>query len=388
MTDPKWFSFSHARLVFFRTLLALLVLATGAPVFAQLSEDLESIEVTETPEDVEAYWTPERMAAAEPTEIVEPAEIPGDLSIGPDGPPYFIEPTEATQEETIVFPAPFEAEPMPPDAEDVRPPLKRRRGGERVRPTTLPAGIAPWVYSRYSVFPAGTERVYPYATVGKIFYTRPDGRNFVCSGASITAWNRSVVWTAGHCVFTRGLGWHRNVLFVPARRNFGNPFGVWTGRSMITTRNWVVNGWLEMDYGAIIVNRGGPMRNRCLNTAVGGLGMAINLPRVQHWHALGYPAAPPFTGEIQQVCTAALAGTERPTGGNPPTNGIGCDQNGGTSGGPWIVDFFERAVPGTNRVNSNSSYIRPGRQRLFGPYFNNNTLLLYNNAARTPVPGC
>jgi V8-like Glu-specific endopeptidase len=50
---------------------------------------------------------------------------------------------------------------------------------------------------------------YPYRTVGKVFFTKDDGRRFSCSAAVIASENRSVVWTAGHCVAEQGEeDWH------------------------------------------------------------------------------------------------------------------------------------------------------------------------------------
>ncbi|HYX23780.1 MAG TPA: hypothetical protein VFC23_06475, partial [Thermoanaerobaculia bacterium] len=379
MTDSKRFSRPSTLLRLLPPLAILLALSVGATAFSQSSKPTDpTLTVpSETQADVEAYWTSSQMASAVPAEVDNVPEAPADPSVGPDGPPAFIDPTQGSGPDPICTtptPTPTPTTGATPAATPtvtfpVRGPAGRHPGispkatsVDELQPNFQPAGVAPWVYSRYSVFPAGVERAYPYSTVGKIFFTRADGKNFVCSGSSITAGNHSVVWTAGHCLFTRGFGWNRNVLFVPARRNGANPFGVWTARQLVSTVGWVVNGLLEYDWGAFTVNRGGIGGAQCLSTTVGGLGMAVNLPRVQHWHDFGYPAQPPFNGEIPQVCTATFAGAERPTGGlaDPPTNGIGCDQNGGASGGPWVVDFFERAAPGTNRVNSNNSYIHPG----------------------------
>ncbi len=65
---------------------------------------------------------------------------------------------------------------------------------------------------------------------GKVFFTIPSGPeagDYVCSRTALNSRNRSVVWTAGHCVFdTDGRVFATNWVFVPgfsarARRSAG-----------------------------------------------------------------------------------------------------------------------------------------------------------------------
>ena len=63
---------------------------------------------------------------------------------------------------------------------------------------------------------------------------------------------------------------------------------------------------------------------------------------------------------------------DQPTGNaavDPATIGVGCDQTGGTSGGPWLVNFSGFAGL-TNLVNGNNSYKYNNLPlNLYGPYF-------------------
>lgn len=83
---------------------------------------------------------------------------------------------------------------------------------------------------------------YPYRTVGKVFFTK-DEREYSCSASVIASENRSVVWTAGHCVAERGNeDWHDNWIFVPAYENTNAPLGKWAARVKATIVGWYSNG--------------------------------------------------------------------------------------------------------------------------------------------------
>lgn len=259
-------------------------------------------------------------------------------------------------------------------------------------------GTTPFSYTRYRLFPDNNTlaTTFPYRTVGKMFFTIPGQGNYVCSASSLNSSNRSVVWTAGHCVYSPGVGWHTNVVFVPARRAGANPYGVWTANQTWTLGGWL-SGFLEYDMGALVMNRGGTS-NLHIGNAVGWLGFVADAARQQHWHISGYPAAPrdlastppgaQFDGEHLELCAAAWATNDRGANG-PPTMGVGCDQTGGTSGGPWTLDFS--GVGGaTNLLNSNASYRYvggpPNNLRLYGPYFTTGAINLRNAAQSVPIP--
>jgi hypothetical protein len=235
--------------------------------------------------------------------------------------------------------------------------------------------------------------------VGKLFFTVPGVGDFVCSGSSVNSANRSVVWTAGHCVYSPGVGFHTNFLFVPARRVGANPIGGWTATQAITLLGWAA-GLFEYDHGALVTAPGG-LTGRCLNDEAGFLGFLANVARTQNWHMAGYPAAPralahtppgpQFDGEHQEICEATWAADDLPTGGagDPPTVGAGCDQTGGTSGGPWTLDYSGFGGL-TNLINGNNSYRYTGPNppedlKLFSPYFTTGAINVRAAAQAVPV---
>jgi V8-like Glu-specific endopeptidase len=372
-------------------LLAAALILAAAPAAAADPDDVVHEEADSSREDAEAFWTEERIQEARPMPMpdVSPAEAAAQLQAkGRTASGTLLAPSLRPGETLIPF--------RPDDAAS--------------GPTLAPKwGTAPWVYSRYRLFPdnVATYTTYPYRTVGKLFFQIPGVGLFVCSASVVTAQNLSTVWTAGHCVYspppgTGGyVGFHTNFMFMPARRTGFNPLGVWTHRVAATTIGWQF-GLLEYDHGVLVMNRGG-LANLHVGSVTGSLGFLTGVKDFQHFHAIGYPQAPrnlattqpglQFNGEFQEICTATWAASDLPTGGpgDPPTLGIGCDQTGGTSGGPWVINFSGFQNAQNNLLNGNSSYRYtgpnpPANLRLFGPHFGTAASVLWNFAQSFPVP--
>jgi hypothetical protein len=208
---------------------------------------------------------------------------------------------------------------------------------------------------------------YPASTHGKVFFTL-NGSNYVCSGTALNSSNRSVVWTAGHCLNEGPGAFATNFAFVPAYRDGSRPFGTWTARTLMTTSAWANGGDFSYDVGAAVMNTSG---GSALTDVVGGRGISFNYNRNQFYTSFGYPAAPPFNGERLFTCESSLI-TSDPSA-SPPTMGIDCDMTGGSSGGGWIV--------GNNvySVNSYGYLNQPGV--MYGPYQDSVAQGLYNQAS-------
>jgi hypothetical protein len=207
----------------------------------------------------------------------------------------------------------------------------------------------------------------PTSTNGKVFFT-DDGLNYVCSGTALLSGNKSVVWTAGHCVHDGSNNFHTNWQFVPAYLDGSAPYGVWTARRLLTTSGWASGEDFSFDNGAAVVNANG---GQALTDVVGGRNPSFNSARNQNYAAHGYPAAPPFNGERLYVCNSPLIYDD--TSANPPTMGIDCNMTGGSSGGGWI------AGGGVASVNSYGYTTLPNV--MFGPYQGSVSQSLYTQAA-------
>jgi hypothetical protein len=207
----------------------------------------------------------------------------------------------------------------------------------------------------------------PTRTNGKVFFS-DDGLNYVCSGTALLSGNKSVVWTAGHCVHDGAAGFHTNWTFVPAYADGSRPYGTWTARTLLTTSGWANSGDFSYDNGAAVVSLNG---GSALTDVVGGRNIAFHYQRRQPYAAQGYPAAPPFDGQRLWVCNSPLRYND--TSANPATMGIDCDMTGGSSGGGWIANDAVASV--------NSYGYRTLRNVMFGPYQGSVAQSLYTQAA-------
>ena len=170
--------------------LVVLLLTYGVLAGAAEARKVESQRVTQSRDDVVAYWTAERMRDATPAE-----RKLKDFAKGSGGKP-------------------------------------------------APAGAATEVPSPY----AGLT-----ATNGKVFFT-DNGVNYVCSGTALASGNESVVWTAGHCVNEGPGDNFTNWAFVPAYRDGARPYGTWAASSLHTTTAWASQGAHGYDLGAARVS--------------------------------------------------------------------------------------------------------------------------------------
>lgn len=207
----------------------------------------------------------------------------------------------------------------------------------------------------------------PTSTNGKVFFT-DDGLNYVCSGTALLSGNKSVVWTAGHCVHDGATNFHTNWTFVPAYADGSRPYGTWTARTLLTTSGWASGGDFSFDNGAAVVSLNA---GSALTDVVGGRNPAFDYARNQQYAAHGYPAGPPFNGQRLWVCDSPLVYDD--TSANPPTMGINCDMTGGSSGGGWIA--------GGSVASVNSYGYASLRNVMFGPYQGSVSQSLYTQAA-------
>jgi hypothetical protein len=238
-----------------------------------------------------------------------------------------------------------------------------RRGVRQQRPATRPLSLP-------SLGSAWTRGGKVTQTAGRVFFTF-QGRNASCSGDAVTSDNKSTVITAGHCVKLEG-AWHTNWVFVPGYDDGDRPYGTWTARLTLTTPQWDAGEDLSYDVGAAVVNT---LDGRPLVDVAGGQGIAFNQARRQRMHAFGYPAEPPYDGTTLTYCSG-------PTINDPLLStgiGMGCTMTGGSSGGPWFLNFDEASGTGIqNSVNSFKYTFLP--THMFGPYFGADAQNLYGTA--------
>jgi V8-like Glu-specific endopeptidase len=204
---------------------------------------------------------------------------------------------------------------------------------------------------------------YPHKTVGRVFFSS-GGYNYSCSGSSIGG--RAVI-TAGHCVSDGASHWHTNWTFTPAYKSGAAPYGVWSAFYLTTFAAWHTGEELGRDVGFAAVSDKNALK---LSQTVGYLGFAYGGSRVRHWNTFGYPAGSPYNGASMVNTEASYSKTD--TAPNPDTTGIGTNQTGGCSGGPWIYTYKPATTGACNYANGVNSYvyISPAEPyRIYSPYF-------------------
>jgi V8-like Glu-specific endopeptidase len=315
------------------TLVGLLSAAAGAAAEPVVTR-------TRAGEDVRAFWTAQRLRDARPLPVPEVAAV-ADLSM--EVTTFADVPAQDAVGEAVGggLPLPgLELAPVrlfaPADVAHVE---------EAIGWIGEPAsGTANGYFTSSRLVPVTADRIYPYRTVGKLFFTIPGQGNFFCSGAAI---GRRLVATAGQCVH-RGSGgsngFYSNFLFVPAFRDGVAPFGSWPWAYAVAPTTWTQgNGKLPnaADYAIIEVQDltiNGAVRR--LGDVVGFLGTQTQKLRPNHAHILAYASNFDAANKLHQVTAQSLRAAAN--------NNVeyGSDLRGGSAGGPVIQDFG----PGANLV--------------------------------------
>ncbi len=317
----------------------------------------------------EAFWTEKRLRQAEdnPVQLPKvPAKDDSSEPPEPQGPPTSV-PDAGPAKPLDPAPAPKSlGAPPNRDAE----PLSLS-GGAPPAPEE-PQGAAGADDPDYELYEFSDESTDPLRLHGKLFMDTGQGFS-VCSGTLVNAPNKSLVVTAGHCVFgANGEGWVKRVVFVPGYRNGVAPYGVWPAQHVVSSAGWVNSfNWNEdVAYlGLFRDDQGQTIQDR-----LGARGILFNYDPAQYWADFGYPAAPPFDGEREYMCDSYTTGYSDISGVGPANIVIGCNMTGGCSGGGWIVT----GVNGTQVGAVNSNRLANEPEKLRGAYFGTVAETIFN----------
>jgi V8-like Glu-specific endopeptidase len=277
--------------------------ATTASAKPAAAADAVAISSTQSPQQVSAYWTPQRKAQATPPKLAEP-----------------------TAAQLLQMAASAQASRKPAQAAPGGNPQASLAGVG-----TAAAGVNAVnanVWSPHGVMPA--------RTIGKLFYTEDNGSSGYCTASVINADNFSSIWTAGHCVHGgAGRGWFSNFLFEPDYDN-GSAVGSWSWKYAATTNGWINNGDFGYDIGAIAL---WPNSLGRIADVVGFQGYKFNWGNyVWNIYSFGYPQdAVPARGDMNGEQMFYCTGTTWQVSGTQI--GFSCDMFHGASGGPWLDDL-------------------------------------------------
>jgi hypothetical protein len=199
----------------------------------------------------------------------------------------------------------------------------------------------PFSTARADLEPLPTNTSYPYRAAGKLFFNIGND-TFVCSASLI---KRGVVVTAAHCVANFGQNQvYSNWQFVPGYRNGLAPFGVWSAQGVLLLSSYLngtdscaVPGVVCLDDVAVLL----------LNSSNGAY------PGTQTgWYGYGWDGFG-FTGSLlSQITQIGYPGCLDGGAFMEVNNSfgyisfdlsfniiIGSLMCGGSSGGPWLVNF-------------------------------------------------
>lgn len=205
------------------------------------------------------------------------------------------------------------------------------------------------------------------SVVGKVFFLS-GGRRWACSASALNSPSKQLVITAGHCVFRAG-DYVRKWVFIPKYHNGSKPFGVFAAKQFRTFDSWREKRNYHRDVAMVTTYR---VRGRKLVNRVGGNGLTWNRPRFLHYTLVGYPLDHSH-GEIQWF----FQGNSRHVSLFDPRIEVKCDFGGGSSGGPFLLNFNERTRQGV--VNG---VISTGEDWTQSPYFDGAVKDMYVDQGR------
>ncbi|MGQ0556288.1 MAG: trypsin-like serine peptidase [Nitrospiraceae bacterium] len=250
-----------------------------------------------------------------------------------------------------------------------------------------------------------TNGTYPYRAAGKLYFFIPGQGTSWCSASLI---KRGVIVTAAHCVADYGQRrFYTNFRFVPGERNL-------LGRSWSATTAWVLTSYFTgipasqcavagiVCTSDVAVIELAPQTNPTYpGTSTGWYGYGWNRfgftsSGLTHITQLGYPAGLD-SGRLMQrndsqgfIASSALSGNTL----------IGSLMNGGSSGGPWVLNFGWRPIltgttngsfPSPNIVIGVTSwgYISSApKEQGASPFTSTNIVPLVNAACAGSDPRC
>ncbi|WP_457602420.1 trypsin-like serine peptidase [Nitratifractor sp.] len=204
----------------------------------------------------------------------------------------------------------------------------------------------PYTTSRVDMYRSAFSRKYPYRAAGQLFFKEGE-ETYVCSAALI---KRGLLVTAAHCVANYGKqqfysGWR----FVPARKGGSAPYGIWDAQdAYIMTKYYkgasdeCISGVVCKDDVAVIVLE--PQDGKYPGDTIGWFGYGYGgysyiKKRMAQITQLGYPVSHDSGRLMQRNDSLGVKGNSK----YKFNTLIGSRMTGGSSGGPWIVNFGQRS---------------------------------------------
>ena len=262
-------------------------------------------------------------------------------------------------------------------------------------------GTANLDFTRSRITPKSANTAAPYKRVGKLYFTIPGEGDFQCS-ASVIA--KRFIVTAAHCMYSDGIGFHTNWVFIPgfdgSNVNKPRPYGTWNWSFGIIPVNWInSHGALpnNEDFGILeLVDQVPPGKARVYKVGdyVGKFSTLVNRLFDNNVTMLGYPCNFDSCNIMQRNDSSDHRGSG--VSGSTAYE-YGSDMTGGSSGGPWVQNFGDptAAAPTGNWIERNAviavtsyGYTDPAVKILGASQFNANFTSIRTSACNHKLGNC
>jgi len=259
----------------------------------------------------------------------------------------------------------------------------------------------PFSTARADLTGLATNRNYPYRPSGKLYF-KIGASTFICSASLI---KRGIVVTAAHCVANFGKKqFYGSWQFIPGYRSGVAPFGVWTvAQAWIKTSYYngtdscaVAGVVCANDVAILVLNQNA---GAYAGTATGWYGYGWNgfgfAGSQTHITQIGYPAGLDSASLMERNDSSGFV-----SAANSNNTVIGSNMDGGSSGGPWLVNFgikptntgeTDGTAPNPNIVVGVTSwgYIsKAPKEQGASPFTNTNVWSLVNSACTSIPAAC
>lgn len=204
----------------------------------------------------------------------------------------------------------------------------------------------PFTTSRAEAQAGRVSKEYPYRAAGKLYF-KIGASTYVCSASLI---KKGIIVTAAHCVAGYGSGsFYSNWIFVPAKNDRfipNAPYGVYGVSNAAVMTSWIkgtdgCNVVCPNDVALLVAT---PVNGVYPGTRTGTLGYGwnnfgftsfagLNATQITQ---LGYPVGLGNGTAMQRTDSLGFTITDAGWFNNIQ---IGSRQRGGSSGGPWIINF-------------------------------------------------